>query len=137
MSLLILLFLITPPILVLIASDYLFNSTHTFKEKPVFTETANELIIIYMVLLLFAGIGCVLAGAFWWLKDGIWLTINAELVLSYLDEGNFFKELLSSEISWVGIQSLSTWYLQLNLGWSFFFTIIIFFIIAWATSDGI
>jgi len=129
MSLLILLFLITPPILVLIAS-------HTFKEKPVFTEAASELIIGYMVVLLFAGIGCVLAGVFWWLQDGIWLTINAELALSYLDEGNYFKELLSSEISWVGIQSISTWYLQLNLGWSFLFTDVAFGVIAWAASDG-
>ncbi len=131
MSLLILLFLITPPILVLIAADIFI-----FIEKPVFTKAAGELIIGYMVVLLFAGIGCVLAGAFWWLQDGIWLTINAELALSYLDEGNYFKELLSSEVSWAGIQSISTWYLQLNLGWSFLFTDVAFLVIAMVASDG-
>lgn len=129
MSLLILLFLITPPILVLIAS-------HTFKEKPVFTEAASESIIGYMVVLLFAGIGCFIVGAFQWLQDGVWLTVNAELALSYLDESSYLRELLLSEISWVGIQRISTWYLQLNLGWSFFFTDVAFCFIAMVASDG-
>ena len=107
-------------------------------------KKANEAVMLfftscligYMTLLFFAAIGCIGIGIFGWLRDGAWLSFNADLVISYLSEESNIRQLLLSEVSWVGVQEISDWYLQLNFGWSFLAADVIIFSAVVGASDG-
>jgi len=98
-------------------------------------EEFGSLINGYMTILLLAAIACLGFGVFGWLKSGEWLTLSPEYFISYLGNENPIREVLLSETSWVGVQELSNWYLQQNLGWSFLLTIIVVFAVLAGTAE--
>lgn len=92
-------------------------------------ETAGVLFAGYLTLLLLASLACVGIGAYWWLKQGVWLAITPTLVISKLGVGNPLSEILLSEVSWVGLQQISAWYLEQNLGWTCLVTVFVLYVV--------
>lgn len=106
--------------------DYEYN--HIYKQhcrEAKISDIAMTCIAGYLTALMFAIIGCLGVGAFWWLKNGNWLTISPELIINALSNNNIIKDILLREASWLGIQEINTWYLQSNLSWSFLLTFVV------------
>jgi transglycosylase-like protein with SLT domain len=73
----------------------------------------------YISGLLLASVACILAGAYGWLKVGTWFTPSVAWVILKLGEGTSWADaVLSGHTSWVGLQQMSDWYLQQNIGWT-------------------
>ena len=125
MSLLILAFLIGIGLIFI----FILREYELEHEENNISEYAMNILVGYNVALLFASIGSVGAGIFWWLKEGSWLSINTYYLTNKLEKGNYFRELLLSETSWAGLQEISAWYLQQNIGWSFIITIVLLYFI--------
>ena len=125
MSLLILAFLIgVGCILIFILREYELEH-----EENNISEYAMNILVGYNVALFFASIGSVGAGIFWWLREGSWLSISPYYLINKLENDNYFRELLLSKTSWVGLQELSSWYLHQNITWSFILTMVILLLI--------
>ena len=97
-----------------------------YKENNI-CEYAGVVFTGYLMGLLFSAIGTLCIGAFWWLKNGTWLTISPYKLLSYLEHDNPIKQLLLSSTSWAGLQKINYWYLDLNIGWSFITVMFVLF----------
>lgn len=91
-------------------------------------EIAANVFVGYVTLLLFASLACVGVGAYWWLKHGVWLAITPNLVISKLGAGNQFADILMSEVSWMGLQQISAWYLEQNLGWTCLVAVLVLYV---------
>ena len=89
----------------------------------------------YLTTLIFTTLGCLGIGVYFWLKNDRWLTISPYLLLSNLEHENPVRKLLLAETSWLGLQRVSIWYLDQNIGWSFMLTMIVLFTVLVFTSD--
>ena len=116
--------------------DYEYK--HIYKQhcrEAKISEIAMTSFTGYITALILAIFGCLGAGTIWWLKDGNWLTISPELIISALTDNNIIKDLLLKETSWAGIQEINSWYLQSNLSWSFLLTFVVLILSLIFTTD--
>ena len=102
------------------------------------SEYALSVFVGYIMVLLFSAIACFGFGAYWWLKNGVWLTVSPYLLLSYLEDDSPIRQLLLTTTSWAGLQMIHNWYLLHNIGWSFILTMVaIFMVLVFTTGKDI
>jgi len=104
---------------------YININNNTHEESIEFTAGAISVAFMFIVVGLIFTFGF---SVFIWLKDGIWVSFSPYYLTTLLNEENSLRLLLTSEVSWQGVQKLNSWYLHSHLGWSFLCSLLFIFI---------
>lgn len=123
MSLLILIILIAFGHIIINVERIYDRSTGYLEQK--IAGFTIKLFIIYISVLFIGIIGSIGSGVIYWLKNGVWFTASPNYFIYNLEKTNLIREILLYKSSWVGLENISSWYLQQNIAWSFFATIIV------------